>query len=256
MKKILLVLILLSNSFGSEMIGDFAPAKVGSVWEYSYSNYSSLPGPGYHQFDTFSVRIEVNSKKKIGKQDTLITLRISEKGRSSYILLPSVVDSTFQREFVDTVVFKNDSVFKAPGYRCIVFPFWRTHSISSDSLSKVLKNKDTVYQYNYNFGWGNSRFLENVGLIHYYCVTQFNPQSTININLLSFNDTLVAVGVKNTPKTVSTKIGTKPQVLIRTNHPYSISENSVLLNGKEMKTTNRLSNGVYLVPPRRNLVKK
>jgi hypothetical protein len=249
MKKLLIIVILVSSSFASStLIGDFAPTTVGSKWVYFYKD-----GPGMHSepipSDSLIIQIEAISKEKKGK-DTLVLLKIIENGKSFSpigLTLPTQINDTF----IDSAIISDDSIYKSSSYQCKVFPFWNQHNILSDSLKRVKLRNDTLFV----FSLGNdttfpfvsySSYLQGIGL---YSLISVQLMSSMDITLISFNNKPIPVETKFPSKnaleekatlcnkTFKTKLITKGSKLFATGY---------LLNGKKTRATGNVSSGIIL----------
>jgi hypothetical protein len=193
MKQFFFMFFLVASSFGAA-VGDFAPMKSGSEWKYGYSyRYSYVGRP--IQFDSIGITIKLQSTQSRGN-DTLALLRVTEEGRLQYTPInpssgPSV-DSSYTATYVDTAVFSGDSIYKANGYRCRVFPFWQSHSYAAEGLGTVPYGGDTVY----SLANAQGTYLQNVGL--YYSVIEIltNHTSRTRINLVGYDKNPAATVAK------------------------------------------------------------
>jgi hypothetical protein len=168
-------------------VNNFAPTEIGTKWEYSYY----YTGPYYTtDHDSFTIRINLGSKQIRGNE-TLFLLNIRETGVSTKeneqkIVVASAIDS----QFIDTAIVFNDSIFPAPGNRCAVFPFWKKHGISSDSLNKIIVGNDSIKAYIIVTEGlpGQAVYLQDIGLYSKYYLNISMTFSDWSIKLLSFND--------------------------------------------------------------------
>lgn len=191
MKHLLFILVFVSVANGS-FIGDFAPLKVGSVWKYSYTNYSEYMG-WFTGCDTLSIEISLQSIQ-IRDKDTLILLDVKEQGRSISANFSGVVqaDTIGSTKFIDTVMIIGDSIFKSSGYKSKVFPFWKAHNVNSTDLNKGLSGIDTLYfppspDFRPENGY---TYLQNVGLYTHNYAWGGHRYDITKIKLLSYNDNL------------------------------------------------------------------
>jgi hypothetical protein len=160
---------------------DFAPLKVSTKWEYSYYFRGSYDTPIK---DSANIRIHLFSQR-----GTLIFLNIRKVGFSiGFHFDTTRIDS----QYTDTVIVSDSSISPAPGYRCEIFPFWKSHGICSDSLRKIFLGKDSIAIFEagkiLGYGSGDSIYFQDVGLYSKFRITCCNTASTWSIKLLSFND--------------------------------------------------------------------
>jgi hypothetical protein len=250
MKSIPIILLSVSFSFCSTLIYDFAPTETGSKWVYSY--YYSYYWVSYLiQKDSLIVTIELASKKVKGN-DTLLFLSIREQGRSvntGYEGGP-IFDTTSDEEFVDTVYISPTTITKAPGYRCKVFPFWNSHGILIDSLTRGMSDANILYVLSipqqilpivYTY-------LQGIGLYKYFNGLFTNHNQSTAINLISFND-------KTIPLSIINRSGNRMQrslpsgncfKVIIAKHMSDFMGVSYLLNGKKAQPRCIVPGSVYL----------
>lgn len=168
-------------------VNDFAPTAIGTKWEYSY--YYS--GPYYTaDYDSFTIRINLVSKQIRGNE-TLFLLDIRKTGLSTREDQQNIaVATTIDSQFIDTAVVFNDSILPAPGNRCEVFPFWKKHGISPESLDKIVVGDDSkkTFTFRPEGYYGVSIYLQDIGLYSQYYTNNSQAFSDWSIKLLSFND--------------------------------------------------------------------
>jgi hypothetical protein len=121
---------------------DFAPIGTGTSWEYSY--YYSIKSGTSYKTDSSIIRIELISQQIHGN-DTVFLLSVKEEGTwMSYRMGDSVsrtgkIDSTY----IDTAILSDSSISPAPGYRCRIFPLWKSHTVRKDSLGRCKIGDET-----------------------------------------------------------------------------------------------------------------
>ena len=186
MKKLILLFLISAVSFG-EMIGDFAPLTVGAQWKYRYVYMRREISDTIFK-DSMGITITLANKIPSGN-DTMVLLQVKEEG-----IYRTDHDSVISASYIDTVIAGHDSIAPVKPFRCTVFPFWKTHSISADSLSIGLFNNSEVKIYGRDFilGSGNNRsgytYVQDVGLsdsYEYWAQTVHYIGTTVN--LVSYN---------------------------------------------------------------------
>jgi hypothetical protein len=174
------------------LVYDFAPLTIGTKWEYLYCYEAPATAAGWT--DSSNIRINIISKQIKGN-DTLILLNISKerffKGwldtSAGFYHDTSIIDL----QYTDTVIVTDSSISPAPGYRCEVFPFWKTHGIRNGSLSNIHLGKDSIKTFisGYINIWGNETiYLQDFGLYSKGIVDCCMMGAVWSIKLLSFND--------------------------------------------------------------------
>lgn len=221
------IMLLASFAFPA-MIGDFAPTTVGAKWVYSYYY---LGGNGMStERDSLTVSITESSKFMVG-QDTIIILEVLEQGRkiSNY---GGIKDTTGTWNYMDTAIASSDSVvpWANHAYGINIFPFYKNHVLTQDSLKKVLLGGDSVFYYRQSFASGGYQcYYQNIGLYSYFNLQLGGFTYSVNVNLISFNNGSISVAAK---PSVS-KPAARPVISFR--HAVIILEGS-----KQMR-----NNGIY-----------
>lgn len=246
MKTALCIILLGSELFAQQMVGDFAPLAVNNCWVYDYTSTGIIPPKGSCQ-----ITITVQSKYTVGK-DTVVILQVKQEGLST-------LDSTMG-EYADSVIIQEDSITKCSGiFGSWLNPVFTHHTISTDSLQNGVLGSDAVqyYQTESSTSMGTvansgrkQQFVQNVGL--YYCsgwsasvVSGASGLTTWEIKLLSMNNsTLQPLSVRSLPKV--TRIAGKSVAAcnIVSNHLYHKAydvEDGFMLNGKHLKNTRVVS---------------
>jgi hypothetical protein len=215
-------IMLIASAAFCAMIGDFAPTAVGAKWVYSYYY---LGGNGMStERDSLTVSITVSSKFMVG-QDTIIILDVLEQGRkiSNY---GGIKDTTGTWNYSDTAIGSGDSVvpWANHAYGINIFPFYKNHVLTQDSLKKVLLGGDSVFYYRQSFVSGGYQcYYQNIGLYSYFNLQLGGFTYSVNVNLISFNNGSISVAAK---PSVS-KPAARPVISFR----HAV----IILDGKQMR---------------------
>jgi hypothetical protein len=255
MKHFFLVLFFASTVCGTSFIGDFAPLKVGSVWKYSYI-YSEESGGQVVKRDLLTIEIVLMSMQVNGN-DTTILLNAKEQGRS-ISEGGQGFDTTGSALYIDTVIIA-DSIIKQPtGYKCKVFPFWKTHNVDSTNISI-----DGVTSYSTNsypiYGEHNLQtdqidvvtgytYIQNVGLkSSVFSYGRYSGKHTTTINLISFNDKVTPLSIQNEYKCTqkpNRSYADKSKILTFPNS--KITQPAFSLTGRKIFTGHRIPAGIIV----------
>ena len=252
-------MLLGTGALAQQMVGDFAPLKVGNVWGYSYNYF-------YHPFDfpmssdtaiteTLSVIIEVQSSHT-NNTDTIFLLSVTEVGKRyrcwiSYA--PTIVNFDtipISDSLVDSAIVRNGVVIPAPGYCCHVFPFCKKHAIEQDSLKKGILGADTLFYLSKKYSVlappysVTSIYVQNIGLYDsssYFYDISSDDSYGFAISLLSFNNQPIPPLVGVRPASVSSPraIVFNPTCHLRiscTGKPDRLFNKGFMLNGRSMST--------------------
>jgi hypothetical protein len=248
MKKLFVIALFAFPSFGA-LIGDFAPTIVGSKWEYSYL---------YTETDiillysvTMTIQLQILSKQSRG-DDTLVQLKINEKGIQTIYYDTITIDDSF----VDTAIISKDSIYKASSYKCTVFPFWKSHFINSDSLSKGVSGQDTLFflpspPYDPHFTlYVDYNYLQGIGLDSYYSFDGVgrNVSHNTTIHLISYNDQGIALESKLVQRRAGADKIYPCNVtrIFRINNGKNFPDAVFLINGKRIGPREIVPSGVVI----------
>jgi hypothetical protein len=188
------IMLLTSTAFCA-MIGDFAPTTVGTKWVYSYYNfYSHVVDLWY--FDSLTVSITVSSKNMLG-QDTVIVLGVSEVGRKLYDnrILGIHTDTTGTWNYTDTAIASGDSIVRG-AYHSPIFPFYKYHKITQDSLKKARLNNDSVFSFGVSTPSYYYYYYQNIGYFSFDFEAASNTSGIDKANLISFSNGNISVLAK------------------------------------------------------------
>lgn len=240
------------NSKNEVKIGDFAPIAVGEKWVYSYNFHSSSMGI-YEGWDSSFATIQISSMEFNGK-DSLATLNVSQN-RFIYRTQNGqpTTDSSYSESFGDTVFFNKDSIWHSAGYRCLVFPFYKYHLITADSLHARVINNQTVYCFNEGDSSTNNYtvHIQNTGL-YYHSMFSIGGAGHVSFGsktqLLSHNDTSYQLPAKQpspSHPSIARYQPTKPIVVI--NHNPDLKPSPLYnLNARKSGNSLRISNGMFI----------
>jgi hypothetical protein len=220
------IMLLTSTAFCA-MIGDFAPTTIGAKWVYRYY-FSHSQVPYLRKMDSLTVSITLSSKSLRGK-DTVIVLDVSEQGRklSDDWQFGIHTDTTSTWNYTDTAIASGDSIIAHLPYRCPIVPFYKYHTITQDSLRKVLLNNDSVFCYG-NSGYNYRYYYQNIGFFADNFVMATNQIWNTSFELISFSNGNISVA-------------TKPSVSKPTARPpVSFRHAVIILDGKQM-----MKEGIY-----------
>jgi hypothetical protein len=221
-------IMLLTSTVFCAMIGDFAPTTIGAKWVYNYYEYYSHITYLWY-YDSLTVSITVSSKNMQG-HDTVIVLGVSEVGRKLYDnrILGIHTDTTGTWNYTDTAIAAGDSIVRV-SYRCPIFPFFKYHTITQDSLKRVLLDNDSVFCFSdsssptyYYY------YYQNIGYFSFDFEMATNQIGIAKANLISFNNNNISVAAKP----IVNKPTARPAVSFR----HAV----IILNGKQMR-----NNGIY-----------
>jgi hypothetical protein len=213
------------------MIGDFAPTTVGAKWVYSYYYLSTDLMGSFRIMDSLTVSITVSSKILRGN-DTVIVLSVLEQGSKLSNYPGEGTDTTGVWNYTDTAIASGDSVVKHAPYHCPVFPFFTYHTITEDSLKKVLLGNDSIscychydpvcmeYEYHETY-----YYYQNIGEYSYYECGSPPGMGVLRyqINLISFSNGNFSVAAKP----IVNKPTARPAVSFR----HAV----IILDGKNMR---------------------
>jgi hypothetical protein len=243
--KIMILLLSLSSLSMPITINDFAPMKIGNTWDYSYSNLSWDGFYRWWDLDSINIHLALTQIIPAGN-DTLVIFNCSKKGfhKSQTVYPPGPVDSiAISSDSIDTAIISGASI------RCFdvrdgasVYPFWKAHSINSDSLHLGFYNNDSAYYlftpYSNSVLPGSSIYLQNVGLYEYHdSLVSTRGSWHETIRLLHFNGISSTLPIRNIVRQNLNKDNNiKPKKVLCLNHGKNSTDKGLvtLLNGRRV----------------------
>ena len=191
------------------------------------------------------------------KNDTLVLLKVNEKGIDSINGPPNGwIVSQINAMYIDTAIISSDLIYSAPGYRCPVFPFWKLHTIDSNSLSKysilaldtVLKKgisgSDTLFFVvgpMMSIPLGKFVYIQGIGLDS-LSITNYsgNTHSSTQISLISYNNKEISFATpvvsklpsKNVSENNTSLFNTSKALILKTG--IKLLRDVFLVNGKRI----------------------
>jgi hypothetical protein len=222
------IMLLASTAFCA-MIGDFAPTTVGAKWVYSYYyNHDDIVG-NIFEWDSLTVSITISSKFIRGK-DTVFVLGVSEQGRkfSNYNAQRINTDTTGTWNYTDTAIASGDSIVYNGSYRCHIFPFYKYHTITQDSLKKVLLDNDSIYCYGDSNYPNYYYYYQNIGYFSFDFEMEFSGIWIHKAKLIFFSNGNISVATK--------PFVSKPTARSAVSYRHAV----IILDGKQMR-----NNGIY-----------
>jgi hypothetical protein len=164
-------------------VKDFAPLKIGNVWEYAYFDstaHKSIPGPtnihdGSLEYST--IRIEVKSSRISGK-DSVYILQSERRGITRNFVMTDTTNETISILYLDSAVITDSVIIKGSGYLCPIFPIFSSHSVDMTSnltRNNVVIGQDTLVRIIVPDPM--THYVQNIGLTYYHYFVMTNSST-------------------------------------------------------------------------------
>jgi hypothetical protein len=197
MKKGLIVVIFISAVGAQTAVKDFAPLKIGNVWEYAYVDTTYILQLGATIIGSYieqsNARIEVK-EINISGSDTFYIIYCTRTGTVKKTYYTDTTDSIIAVADNDSIAVNSSGILPSAGFKCPIFPVYSKHTFdTSSNLSwdRIMINEDTLIRILPTDQRG-STYVQDIGAIKYY--------NTIIVN--SFKMYHSAILVKFNGKTI------------------------------------------------------
>jgi len=234
-----LILFLLPFYIWSRDIGDFAPVKIGKVWNYNYS-YDFYEHGGWYKSIRLKIKIVIDNV--INKNNLKYIIFKKEENGEERANLPGNRDyfSIITRTIYDTLIESNGIISIYSWKSIYPNPLFYSHTIGSDSLKKdTLEDSLYIYKSTITNGKaGDYDYLQNKGLRYFHYSTSSGISGTNEVfSLVSIG----FVSIKNWSNTNIKPVNPPRLKIILTKNnkgaPQLImckNKNNFLLNGKNV----------------------
>jgi hypothetical protein len=173
-------------------VKDFAPLKIGNVWEYMYIDSSAnkrMPGPtmvisGSLEYST--IRIEVKSSHISGK-DSVYILQSERKGITRNFAMTDTTTENISIICFDSAVVTDSAIIKGSGYLCPIFPVFSSHSVDMTSnltRNNVVIGQDTLVRIILVPG-PTTYYVQNTGLTYYHYFVMTNSHTYLTTAIMT-----------------------------------------------------------------------